>query len=108
MKSRFEEVIFHMKFDKEHVAQYESEIKFIGEGVPDDITTGAPTVSLDYKFSIEYFSDCIEKLLIIKKLFADHSLTKSVDVEELKHGECLAKILFDQIHEINAMAGSTG
>jgi len=106
MCDRTEVVVFGMKFDRALVEQCLDDVQVIDPNFKrfldsdGGIDTALDTLSINYRFVVQYFGRVCEVMRAMRRVMLVPGVVKSVDVNELKHQECLIFELFKDMERI--------
>lgn len=93
MPTRIEAVKINFELDSALSAKYKDEIKTITDGschwAHDGSILPGDVLKLSYGFYVSYFGKVEACLKAVAKILEDDKVVVGVDVEELRHGECL-------------------
>jgi hypothetical protein len=93
---RNEELKFNLKLNKTKAEKYAEAIKCLLKKEAPEIDAG-DTLTLTYTLLIDYWGDVVERIKALKQILDDPDVVVAVSTEELIHGQCLIKELFDQL-----------
>jgi hypothetical protein len=96
---RNEELKFNLKLNKTKAEKYAEAIKCLLKKEAPELKD-PDTMDVTYTLCISYWGDVVDKLKALKQIIDDPDVVTSVATEELIHGQCLIKELFDQLTEI--------
>jgi hypothetical protein len=106
MVDRIEEVVFGMKFDRALVEQHLDDVQVIDPNFKrfldsdGGIDTEVDTLSINYRLVIQYIGRVCDVMRAMRRVMSVPGVVKSVDVNELKHQECLIFELFKDMERI--------
>jgi hypothetical protein len=98
---RIEELKFKLELDKTKSEKYAEAIKCLLKADAPEIEA-SDTLAVTYTLLIDYWGDVVEKLKALKQILDDPDVVVAVSTEELIHGQCLIKELFEQLTVITS------
>ena len=99
LSERNEKVLIEIELNKDKTVEYKKELEMFDCYVP---VPELGSLKLTYKFSVDYFDDCVNKMQALAKIIRDRSIVSKVNLTELIHNKCIIYELLGAIKQIES------
>lgn len=80
--------------------EYKTEVESLVKGTFP--VNAGDTLTVTYEFCVEYFGQVVEKLRAITTLLRNPNVVRTVNLDELRHGESVIVAVLDEIRKVQA------
>jgi len=101
-RDRYEQRRFKLELDKGQADKFRDQLSVFPPHIGDaaNAMIAGDELKITYDVNINYWGNVVPCLEALKKILSDPAVVLSVQLEELRHSECLIATVLDKVREV--------